>query len=232
MDENKLLARIEAMEAELKRVHAREEIQNLMAHYELLQNQKNMSLHPMDFAMETPDVSVTIAARDPFVGPEGVRKLFCGIYDIPEYEGIMLIHYLCNPYIEVAKDGKTARGLWWSPGIETIKPTEDADPESAWCFGAYANDFIKENGVWKIWHMRWFSTIKCPHREGWAEQKTYYQTKVPHARTANADRSYNPYTKDFIQEAIPMAPLPYETWNDERWYMRQEDPELLKQWVK
>lgn len=230
--EKELLERMEKLEKELERYKARQEIENLMAHYELMQNQKNMAFHPMDFAMDTPDVSVQIADGKPYLGPEGVKELFCGLYNIPNYEGILLLHYLTNPAIEVAGDGKTARGLWWSPGIETIKPTEDADPESAWCFGAYANDFIKENGVWKIWHMRWFSTIKCPHREGWAEQKTYYQTKVPHARTANADRSYNPYTKDFIQEAIPMAPLPYETWNDERWYMRQEDPELLKQWVK
>ena len=74
MDETKLLERIEALENELKRTRAREEIQNLMAHYELLQNQKNMSLHPMDFAMDTPDVSVTIAARDPFVGPQTLLR--------------------------------------------------------------------------------------------------------------------------------------------------------------
>lgn len=222
MDENKLLARIEALEAELKRVRAREEIQNLMAHYELLQNQKNMSLHPMDFAMDTPDVSVTIAARDPFVGPEGVRKLFCGIYDIPEYEGIMLIHYLCNPYIEVAKDGKTARGLWWSPGIETVKRDAYSDPEAVWCFGAYANDFILENGVWKIWHMRWFLVSKCPYTEGWADQRTYYHTDAKRFHETNAEKTHNPYSKTYIQEAIPMGPLPYDTWNDERWYLRQE----------
>lgn len=224
MDEKKLLERIEALEAQVARSRAKEEIQNLMAHYELLQNQKNMSLHPMDFAMETPDVSVTIADGAPFVGPEGVRKLFCGVYDMAEedYKGILLLHYLTNPYIEVAQDCKTARGLWWSPGIETIKRDKYSDPEAAWCFGAYANDFILENGVWKIWHMRWFLTSKCPYTEGWADQRYFYNSKVKHARVANADRSYNPYTKDFIQEAIPMGPLPYDTWNDEKWYMRQE----------
>ena len=166
-----------------------------------------------------------IAARDPFVGPEGVRRLFCGIYDIPEYEGIMLIHYLCNPYIEVAKDGKTARGLWWSPGIETVKRDAYSDPEAVWCFGAYANDFILEHGVWKIWHMRWFLVSKCPYAEGWADQRTYYHTDAKRFHETNAEKSHNPYSKTYIQEAIPMGPLPYDTWNDERWYLRRETKE-------
>ena len=225
MTNEELLARIEKLEKDNARLHAVQEIQNLMAHYELLQNQKNMELHPMDFAMDRDDVSVQIADGKPLIGPEGVKSLFCGLYNIPEeeYRGIMLIHYLTTPAIEVAEDGQTARGLWWSPGIETIKREKGGEPDAAWCFGAYANDFILENGVWKIWHMRWFLTCKCPYTEGWADQRYFYPTKVPHARHANADKSYNPYTKDYIQEAIPMRPRPYKTWDDERWYMTQED---------
>ena len=103
--------------------------------------------------------------------------------------------------------------------IETVKRTPDSEPESVWCFGAYANDFIKMNGVWKIWHLRWFLTSKCPYTEGWADQRTFFNGVRPEP---TEDRYYNPYTKDYIQEAIPMGPLPYETWNEERWYMRQE----------
>ena len=105
---------LEKLEKEVKRLLAKEEICNLMAHYEVMHNQKNMSLHPMDFAMETPDVSVQIADSDPCCGPDAVRNLFCGTYndmDEEAYRGVMLVHYLTTPFIEVAGDGKTVRGV-------------------------------------------------------------------------------------------------------------------------
>lgn len=218
--EARIEARIEVLEKEVKRLQAREAIANLMAHYEVLHNQKNMALHPMDFAMETDDVSVQVADSEVYYGPEGVRQLFGGTYNITDYQGIMLIHYLTTPFIEVAQDGQTARGLWWSPGIETVKRTPESEPEAVWCFGAYANDFILENGVWKIWHMRWISTIKCPYLEGWADQRTYYTRTAGHSQ--NPPPTHNPYSKTYIQEAIPMGPKPYETWDDQVWYLAEE----------
>ncbi len=220
MEEKEWIGRIERLEREIGRWKAKEEICNLMAHYEVLHNQKNMSLHPMDFAMDTPDVSVQVADSEIYYGPEGIKKLYCGNYHMEEYEGIMLVHYLTSPCIEVAADGKTARGVWWSPGIETVKRSPESEPEAVWCFGAYANDFILENGKWKIWHMRWISQVKCPYSEGWADQRTFYVRTAGRAKIPPA--THNPYSKKYIQESIPMVPLPYETWNDEQWYLRKE----------
>ncbi len=220
---NDMEERLEKLEREIGRLRAREEICNLMAHYEVMHNQKNMRLHPMDFAMDTPDVSVQIADSDPCVGPDAVRRLFCSTYDDmdeEEYRGVMLVHYLTTPFLEVAGDGKTARGVWWSPGIETVKRTPGARAESVWCFGAYANDFILENGKWKIWHMRWVSHVKCPYAEGWADQRTFYVRKTGHSD--HPSKLNNPYSQDFVQEALPMGPLPYEIWDDEEWYLRIE----------
>lgn len=215
--------KLKELEQKLIRLEAKEEICNLMAHYEVMHNQKNMPLHPMDFAMTMPDVSVQIADSDPCCGPEEVKKLFCSTYndmDETAYKGILLVHYLTTPYIEVAGDGKTARGVWWSPGIETIKRTVDSLPESVWCFGAYANDFILEDGKWKIWHMRWISHIKCPYTEGWADQRSFYKRKTGHSD--NPSKLNNPYSRDFVQEALPMGPLPYEKWDESEWYLRKE----------
>ena len=220
---NDMEERLEKLEREIGRLRAREEICNLMAHYEVMHNQKNMRLHPMDFAMDTPDVSVQIADSDPCVGPDAVRRLFCSTYDDmdeEEYRGVMLVHYLTTPFLEVAGDGKTARGVWWSPGIETVKRTPGARAESVWCFGAYANDFILENGKWKIWHMRCVSHVKCPYAEGWADQRTFYVRKTGHSD--HPSKLNNPYSQDFVQEALPMGPLPYEIWDDEEWYLRIE----------
>lgn len=213
-----IILRLEELEQDVKLLKAKNEIQNLMGHFGVLHNQKNMHLHPVDFAMTMPDVSVQIAGSELFYGPEGVRRLFCDIYrqEEEQYKGIMLIHYLTTPMIEVAKDGKTARGVWWTPGIETIKRQIGGEPEAAWCFGGYANDFVLENGVWKIWHMRYMGISKCSYSQGWVRGADYDPTAPQSKKRTVTDISYS---KEYIQEAIPMTPKPYETWNEDEWYL-------------
>ena len=48
--------------------------------------------------------------------------LFEQTFTNPILEGVLLVHYLATPMIEVAEDGKTARGVWRSPGIEAVLP--------------------------------------------------------------------------------------------------------------
>ena len=210
MDEKILLDRLDKLEKKVKIIDAKEQICN----------QKNMFLHPMDFAMTRPDVSVQITDSEVFRGPEGVNKLFCSNYNVKDYAGIMLVHYLTSPAIEVAKDGKTARGTWGTPGIETVIRDKKAGPEAVWCFGSYANDFILENGVWKIWHMRFILVSKCNFKEGWVNPEINYISTAGHSKEKVP--THNPYSTTYTQESVPMVPKPYDTWNDEVWYMRQE----------
>lgn len=53
----------------------------------------------------------------------------------------------CSPYIEVAKDGQTAKGVWYVLGVTT-------DEDEVLRTGRVAADLVKEDGVWKIWHLR------------------------------------------------------------------------------
>lgn len=220
MSDNAILKRLESIELEISRLKAQNEICNLMAHYEVLHNQKNMMLHPMDFAMTMPDVSVQVGESQVYSGPEGVNKLFCSDYEVKDCAGIMLIHYLTTQYIEVAGDGRTARGLWWTPGIETVIKDKKKGPEAVWCFGSYANDFILENGVWKIWHLRFARVAKCSYAEGWVDQKVEYVSTASAAKERPV--LHNPYSVNYTQESIPMGPKPYDTWNDDAWYLDQE----------
>jgi hypothetical protein len=219
MNDSEVIEKLGYLEAELTRLKAKEEICNLMGHYEVLHNQKTMGLHPMDFALTKQDVSISVSGKF-FYGPDEVKKLFCEVFYLEEYHGIMLIHYLTTPMIEVAEDGKTARGVWWSPGIETVKEKPGSDPVAYWCFGAYANDFILENGTWKIWHMRWSRVSKCNYKLGWVDAKIAIDENYEKQRKENP--LYNPFHLGYIQEALPMPPLPYKTWNDEKWYLREE----------
>ena len=69
--------------------------------------------------------------------------------------GEFAMHTSTTPVIEVAGDGKTAKGIWYSPGIG-LTPHVNGDSVqvgSIFFWEKYAGDFVKENGQWKIWHL-------------------------------------------------------------------------------
>ena len=66
--------------------------------------------------------------------------------------GQLLLHVTTTGIIEVADDGLTAKGYWYSPGM--IREV-GMSGNSIW--EAYGVDFIKENGEWKIWHLHMFT---------------------------------------------------------------------------
>lgn len=66
--------------------------------------------------------------------------------------GCMSLYPLTTPYIEIAGDGRTARGLWYSIGQETTgNPKGTA--KAYWIFQRIAADLVKEGEAWKIWHL-------------------------------------------------------------------------------
>jgi hypothetical protein len=69
--------------------------------------------------------------------------------------GEFAMHTSTTPVIVVAGDGKTAKGIWYSPGVG-LTPHVSGDAVSVggiFFWEKYAGDFVKENGVWKIWHL-------------------------------------------------------------------------------
>jgi hypothetical protein len=88
-----------------------------------------------------------------------LSKTVPSVKDIPEnlgagYEWVM--HTQETPVIEVAGDGKTAKGIWYSIGIAVranVKSDLSYTKNTQWMWEKYAVDFIKEDGEWKIWHL-------------------------------------------------------------------------------
>jgi hypothetical protein len=71
---------------------------------------------------------------------EGVKKM--------DKKGALWYHMLATPVIVVAGDGQTAKAVWQSFG--NVSGTNMAQ----WTEEKYGMDFIKEDGKWKIWHLR------------------------------------------------------------------------------
>ena len=229
---NTLEERIAALEREVERINDRHEIEMMVADLNTYWSQKTMTGAADYFALEMPDVCLEVGDRGIYVGKEELNKLFGVEYQIPYNEGNMLRHFLTTPQLEVAEDGKTAEGVWWMIGIETIM-NKDNVPQAVWCFFMNAYDFIKIDGKWKIWHSHGYVLAKCDYEKGWAKDYDQWTTQwidrdkyqiandVKVEKHAGIKTTYhNPYTPKWIQEAVPAGPLPYKTWKNSNWIFR------------
>jgi hypothetical protein len=90
---------------------------------------------------------------------EDVSKTYPAIKDTQENIGIgasYAMHTNLTPVIEVAGDGKTAKGIWYSLGLgigSHIDANGKATIGAGWRPEKYAVDFVKEGDRWKIWHL-------------------------------------------------------------------------------
>lgn len=211
----KLEKAVESLQHENERLQAINEIMNLVGRYAVVHTPSSMARSIDLFALEQPDVSVEIAMWGVFIGPDQVRKMYGGMSEGTARPGAMFEHQFTTPMIQVAKDGKTAKGLWFSPGHET-PPDENGNPVAKWCWGKYGADFIKEDGEWKIWHFHFYDTFMCPFDKDWV------QTPQPPLGTIEEHPGRKPdkpptvrssYFPDQVRRPIPEYPEPYDTWD-------------------
>ena len=139
-------------------------------------------------------------------------------------KGAVMMHEMDTEVIEVAADGKTAKGAWISPGHETYvdgqvpgRPDETGDGKAhaEWCWGKYAVDFIKDaDGQWKIWHMRLYPLFKCEYGTSWvdAEQPTADEFAFTRAEKNVSMWTYSP--NEVYPANEPAIPWPYKSFDD------------------
>ena len=201
---------VEKLQHENERLQAVHEIQNVAAKY------FNTKYKPDVFALKQPDVSVEIAMWGKFIGPEQIKKMFGaeGSHTMPP--GVLIEHQLTTPYIQIAADGQTAKGVWGSPGIET-RPGENENLVANWNWAKYAADFIKEDGEWKVWHYHFYDTFMIPYHKSWVEHPQPALDVVwEHRGGLKPDlppTSRSTYFPDKVCEKIPAYPEPYDTWD-------------------
>ena len=117
-----------------------------------------------------------------------------------------------SPLIEVALDGRTAKGLWHIFG-EATEVFSDG-PRASWKMGKCGVDFIREDSVWKIWHMALFFDIDCPLGGNWGTDEPFVR-EGPEAPVPSVDEAfYQLYGKEYICALVPQLPVPYATFDE------------------
>jgi hypothetical protein len=76
-----------------------------------------------------------------------------------------LMNYLqLQPIVHVAPNGKTAQGRW-----RFLAEVGEWQKSQAWGSGLYENEYIKENGVWKIKKLHTLVRFFTRYADGWAK---------------------------------------------------------------
>jgi hypothetical protein len=159
-------------------------------------------------------------------GAESVQRLYTDVHNYLEKErtdprGTMMQHTLTTPVIEVAGDGKTAKGVWISPGHETQRIGDDL--QAYWCWVYYGVDFVKEDGEWKIWHHHVYLIFQTPYEKSWVEASEFpaVAEKLDDRLKPDRPNTYDwRYTTTGLPEYEPAPPDPYETWDESTAYVK------------
>ena len=98
---------------------------------------------------------VDVYLHDPVRGRENIRHWFKTELSVTHSgaEGDVCIRPI------IAVDGDTAKGNWLLYMMYFYKRTGQS---MFWVQGYYDNEYVRENGAWKISVMRWHETIGLP----------------------------------------------------------------------
>jgi len=97
--------------------------------------------------------------KDAETARKALASIDPSVKDTAEFFGAgaeWVMHTSTTPLIEIAGDGQTAQGAWYSPGMGIMPQWVDGKVrlQSMMFWEKYGADFVKENGVWKIWHLQ------------------------------------------------------------------------------
>ncbi len=135
--------------------------------------------------------------------------------------GIFDLRSTTNSVIEIASDGETAKGMWHCFG----KPVDvnEYGPLSYWIFATYCVDFIKEDGVWKIWHLQYLEDIHAPTGHNWSLGEMPYPVLPEFASLAQEIPKLTPNVPVVLRKRysvnrpftpLPAVPVPYDTFSE------------------
>jgi hypothetical protein len=113
-------------------------------------------------ALFTDNASLEIAGRGLFVGKTKISDYLHGLGAM-EY-GRLYNHLQLQPVIHVAADGLSAKARWRS-----FMQVGHLGKEARWGDAIYENEYMKDNGVWKIHKLHSFITFYVEYDQGWAK---------------------------------------------------------------
>jgi hypothetical protein len=142
----------------------------------------------------TADGVVEILGRGVFIGQDRVRQYMHNLSAVGPRDGALFNHMHLQPVIHVAADGRTANvraRLFVMFGIENAN--------AQWGTGIYENQFVKEDGIWKLSYLHGYQTFYTNYEDGWAKRASAIfapYERLPPDRPQSVP--YDPYPAAFV----------------------------------
>lgn len=184
MNVEELEARIKTMEGQVKTLQDIEEIKKLQKAYGYYL-QHGMADDLLDLFSDSPEATLLIALGE-FRGKKSMSRFFSKMdRNNPEF-----LHQVMqlSGIVDIAPDGKTAQGRWYGFGASSL--IKEKGVKQAWMNGVYENDYVKEDGKWKIMKIHWCMIFNAPFKEGWVDPSR--QVEVEEENFLELGKSYEP----------------------------------------
>jgi len=200
-----LMAKLQELDREAQAIIDKQEIENLISRH--AHQRKGNALPGSEgyievAAMKTPGVCYGVDGD--YVYGAAAQKALRGEDDpVAGKPGTMNMHMITTAHVVVAGDGKTGKGIFYSPGFLT-EIGSDGKPKSAWDFKRYAVDFVKEDDQWRIWHFAAFTDFVTPPNVPWTDKVDIGNTTI----------RYQEWSPETGADRRVRAPAAYATFSD------------------
>lgn len=129
----------------------------------------------------------------------------------PDRAGILDVHCALTECLEVAADGKTARGCWM---FQSITSRPDASANWLW-YKADIYFTADEAGNWAIWQMTLYPMYNSPFDSDWGKEKAPDWAAIAAKHTVDIPAEKTPW---HLGEPVRLwecyPPKAYTTWNE------------------
>ncbi len=159
-----LQSKIAALEQRKTRVQDSNDIKRLQAAYGYYIDR---GLWDQAADLFADDGTIEMARDGVYVGKARVRAYLYALGGGREGfgEGKLDEHMEIMPAVTVAADGRSAKARW-----RAVVLAGEYGKNAFWGEGPYENEYVKQDGVWKIAKLHWYQSLYVPYEGGWQTQ--------------------------------------------------------------
>ncbi|NTV91224.1 MAG: SnoaL-like domain-containing protein [Clostridiales bacterium] len=169
-----------------------------------------------------------------YVGMASITEYYVTKHINESNIGRLSCHPVSTGLVNLAEDGKTAKGMWYAISQDTsvnpgsIPDKHDGMPTALWTMEKIAVDFIKEADGWKIWHMIIATDLTTGAGEDYGKQPVYPIPGSDPVREEFGRPDIEMLTHDNLfnwWDNYPPMPMPYVTFSDDISYGPEGHPD-------
>jgi hypothetical protein len=156
-----LAARLVTLEREVTQLEDINAIKKLQRSYGFYTDKQLWSAAADLFA---DDGTIEVGGQGVYVGRDRIREFLALSGPETPQPRRLFDHMQLQPVVHVAPDGATAQGRWHVFAQEAVH-----GEFAQWGLGVLENEYVKDNGVWKIRRHHFYTTMYTPYEAGWGK---------------------------------------------------------------